>query len=322
MSTQNESAIMRTAVDVDLNWTSAKVSLMDSLSQLVQLFQVELVPQVGGGVSGLVDPMQLMPYAARSANSDDVPDEVLQSMLIPITFYDDMPTIDGTPIWDRLSGETIPYFNAFKVYRDLVLTTRRRSIVAAAEKLGVAPRLLTTLSKVWHWQIRTQAFDQYRKQEEDIERAYRADMVDSRLFKKSTKLLEGLFTYVEENQDRLNPKVANDLIKTLVPILRVSVGLPSNAPKEEIKISNGGSGGSSVNVNINNANGDNAQAMSVHGMSASEVMQKTAEQAKEPSYLAGIINTMIQSGAIENAIVNESQDIDVIDVETNNTQEE
>lgn len=303
------------ANDPNLQWSSAKLKMYKNLSCLVQNFQVDYANQ-GSSSSprGLILPPELIPYSEK-ADTDLVPDEVIRSAQKDIVYYDDVPCIDGVPIYDRLSGEPVPFFSLFKAYRELKERVGTRSMVKLHEETGVPMDVIQVINRVWHWQVRVQPYDRQIQLNRSWERQRQARAFDATLTKRGADLIEMAMCYLEQHEMQLDPKVAVDLIKTLVPITRVASGMQADKPADAEGavqgLPGGGSGsgvGASVNVSVQNntASGNGT----VHGMAASEVIVKTEKQNEDPGHLASILNVLNQSGAFERVVLEQEGALD------------
>lgn len=290
------------------SWNAAQIKLYRNLAILVQYFQMELAQTDGTSIQALVNPLVLMQYSAASADPDSVPNKALDSVLMPITYYDGCPTVEGVPVWERLSGEALPYYEAFKVYRDMKKIAPSRSMAQVAEQLNIPLKNLVNLAKVWHWQIRVVPYDIQCAIDRQILREQQARRVDQMMSKGAQQMFEVAVDYLNTHTEQMNPKTAIDLLKAAAPLMRVAAGLPANAPLEELRTS-GGSG----NVNVSISTGGSADK-GVHGMSASEVAEKTKQQAEDPTHLAAILNVLIQSGALESTVLkDDTVDVDFVE---------
>lgn len=291
------------------SWNVTQCKLYRNLAILVQFFQMELAQTDGHSIQALVDPLQLMQYSAASADPDTVPESALKTVLMPITYYDGCPTVEGVPVWERLSGETIPYYEAFKVYRDMRKVSPSRSLARTAEQLQVPLKNLVNLAKIWHWQIRVVPYDVQCLTDRRILREQQAAQVDSHLAEKTRNMFDLAVEYLDEHSEQLTPKTAMELLKIVAPLMRISAGLPASSPLEELRT------GNTSGVSVNIATGDTTKT-GVHGMSASEVVEKTKQQAEDPTHLASILNVLIQSGALESTILKDNTvDVDFVDVD-------
>lgn len=317
------SSIVTMSAKEALSFSPTKRTLYSNLASLVQYLQVEY----GGGwqestIKALVVPGPLMSVAEKSANSELLSDQEISEALNPIEIIDGVPTISDLPVWDQLSGEPTHYYNIFQRYLRLKEMTGRRSVSTLAAEYEVSARDVNLISKIYHWQYRVIPYDRQREEDRQIMRQLQAEALDQSLGKKARDMIEMASCYLEDHVEQLTPKMAIELMKVMVPIARVAVGLPGTAPMEERKAggTGGGSGKTDVNVNINNAiaTGDNS---SVHGLTESEVIDKMKKQNEDPSILASIANVLIQSGAMESTVINESDAIDADFIEEDNYDE-
>lgn len=310
MATKTENHLV--ASDPMLTWSPEKLTLQRNLAILVQRFQVDFAD--AGGISSpkaFILAPELVPYST-SADTDSVPEETIHSARNDIQYYDDVPCINGVPIYERLSGEPVPYYKLFCIYRDMKETSTTRSMVAVARETNLPMPVIQCLCKIWHWQARVIPFDRQLEIERDMQRKRQAQKLDGFLSKRSQDLIELAYCYLEEHENQLDPKMAIELLKTLVPIARTATGMIADKPSDAqggIQFV-GGSGGSGANVSVNVTNANaNGTGNSVHGMAANEVIAKTEKQCEDSSHLAKILHVLQGSGAFERTILEQEGEV-------------
>lgn len=173
----------------------------------------------------------------------------LRTAWVQLDYSEGYPTTArGTPFWAQLDFEPPEAHLAFESYLTLVTVEHR-----GVRELRYVPEVMQALAKqsgipmssipgeaklkdwftLYYWQYRTLAYDMFRAVEfkkKQEERAYA--MLDDHYFK-SSKMLDRLQVYMDDEEEFwsfMTPKVAIDLLKTLVGIQRTSVGLPAGTP--------------------------------------------------------------------------------------------
>lgn len=144
-----------------------------------------------------------------------------------------IPTIKGSPIWERLPNEPLPYYHAFTCFRD---QDNPRVLRQVATLLRGDPEVVQIISDMWHWHLRTQAYDQYAKALQERTRAQKIVFMET----EHSSIARNLLTKAQEalanlTAEDLTPALALELIKTGTQLERLANKLPPNAPEPEPK---------------------------------------------------------------------------------------
>lgn len=270
-------------------WDEGAYAYQRKLGNFVQYFQVSLPTNAHGIPLKLIDPTVLMPYMLDCETTDDVPEDVLENATLTVDIEDAMPMIDNLPIWERLDGEKVEYYKYFKEYRESLYITGSRAISKIALQQNIVPKVLSTLAKVFHWQLRCKAYDQYKRYEGERKRMYEIEKLESKHSRAADTLLELSMGYMENHAEQLNPKIALQMLQTAVKMGRLSLGLNGDKPGS-------GEGGTSININQSSSG-------SLGEMSASvEVTQDGGSQGQggeDMSQLQSILHILDKSGALD-----------------------
>lgn len=254
----------------------------------------EINPSHESAISGeiilhpeLFAPTEGISRALRELGFDE---RYLANAYVPISYNEGFPTLpDGKPFWSQLDFEPLLAYKAFKVYIEQASNGFRRvydlkdhiqdqDTTTAIELSPLTSKDLMDLSHLYYWGFRAKAYDLYSIVLRRKEREQRALSVENYHYQKAESLLERVFEIMEKTDDdgdneffeTMTPKVAVELMKTLMQVQRVSVGLPANGPLnpdqqkqlsdslevsihnpssgEEIKIRSGGGKGNSVDI--------------------------------------------------------------------------
>lgn len=214
---------------VTKNWDATTVDMMRKLKG----YAVQLQNTVGADQLGR--PVALVDVGALMATGLIKPlDKLLEtneaSLYLPISYLEGMPTIYGTPIWEKLDGESVEYYELFKRYRSLLDNKGLRSIHKLAAESGVPIINLELLRQAHFWQLRVSAFDVYRKKEREYMMDFYRDEVQEKHRLKASELFGICTKYVTDNTQLLTPKSALEWAKLAVELERISVGLQPNKP--------------------------------------------------------------------------------------------
>lgn len=175
--------------------------------------------------------------------------EVL-SAPVPLSYLEGYPTVDGIPFWERLENEPIEYFKLFKAYRDMKDKQTMRSVPELAKQVGRHANVIMRLGALYHWQLRTKAYDYFRNMEIQMYRIREIERVQND-HAATAKSLRGLaMSYLNDNAELMTPKNAIDLMKLAVELERLSVGMSPNKPDTEVAAQRG----PTINITNNTLN--------------------------------------------------------------------
>lgn len=286
-----------------LTWDTGKYDVQKKLGQFVQYFQVSLPTTNTGIPTKLVLPGGLIDTLIHYGTTDDVPDEILDGSLVEVDSTEGFPAVEGLPIWERLDGEPIPYYKVFKEYRDMVMLSGTRALARIAEKYDIPGKVLTTLSKVYHWQLRCKFFDSYNSSVAARQRQYKIEKLESSHSSAAAIMLEKGLAYLEAHPEQLNPKVALQMVEVGMKAGRLSLGLAGDK-----------AAGPAANININ-------QTSNIASGGGEIEVKQTAAHAMEnadTSYFQSIVHILDGSGALDEA---KSKVIDATFTEVESTDE-
>lgn len=271
------------------------------LGNFVQYLQMGL-PSSNGNPLQLLDPSIIAESIVSAETPDDLSDAVLQLAARPIEIIDGFPCVDGVPVWERLDGELLPYYQVFKAYRDMKKDVGCRSLTRLASEVGLTGRQLNALNKAYHWAFRCRAFDKYVEDMRRLQRQRRIEALEERHSTVAEQMLEDAMGYLSAHQEQLNPKIALQMVQTAVKVGRLAVGLSGDGNGKNIATTN-------VNVQATtNTTGD-------HTVNQQNVL--VGESAADFDQLQSILHVLDQSGALQTASVipGDVVDADVIDAD-------
>ena len=313
-----------------IDWEKTGVAnLKHKLGQFVAQLQQMMEVNNGGDYRAYIDPTVIAEVIPYCETLDDLSDDQIKKATVKIDFEDGIPVVEGIPFWERLDGEPIDYYKIFKAYRDMkyenvVITgttashtvINNRSIAKLAELHNISGRILTTLSKIYHWSLRCKSFDFFKIREISLKKQHQAEELECKHSKYSNELLEQAIKYLKEHPSQLDPKVALQMVEIGMKYGRISVGLLGDKP---------GSSASAVhqtNINVSQTNNTADQMLNMQtGASGndtnqgskgsgcgSDVERQYANNLKEESNLVSILHVLNKSGAFKNAISPEDKD--------------
>jgi len=137
-------------------WKPSEIDSMLKLGKRVATLQEDIPCRDGGIPLGYVDSVEL----AKLSASDDP-----SLAIVPISFLEGFPTVNGVPIWERLEGEPLDMYELFRCYLHLPATNGRRAFAAVASRAGIDVRAVTAIASLWHWTVRAAAYDQFKEME-------------------------------------------------------------------------------------------------------------------------------------------------------------
>ena len=296
---------LTTSDNTMLVWDPSKTALQIKLGELIQYFQVGIANTGDGIPRSYIDPTQILPHLLEVDVPDDLGDDIVEAAKIPIEFSEGIPTVEGVPFWERLEGEPVPYYNLFKEYREMKYVGANnttgaltRSIAKLSESCGMTGRQLSALSRVYHWQVRAKAYDSYKAIERGLARQRDIELMENKHAKISNQLLDQAVSYLLDHPEQLSPKVAIELAKLAMGTGRLALGLNPDKPGST---SNGGGGGTHVNIVNQNANASDGGSVNQLDIDLSAVERKTQENSQDMSHVQSVLHILNASGAFSSA---------------------
>lgn len=276
-----------------IRWDTGTYMVHQKLGNFVQYFQVNL-PVNGHGIpTKLISPLPLMAAIADCETTDDVSAPVLSEATLEIEFDGGIPLIDGLPIWERLEGERVEYYKLFKEYREMLYYRGSRAMSQLAKIYDVAPKNISALSKVFHWQVRCKAYDLYKKNELEQKRKFEIQQMQNKHAKAAEKLFERSLQYLEEHPEQLNPKVALEMFQTAIKAGRLALGLDPDKPES----TGGGKKAPSINIHNTTQIGTNEAEV----VQSSTIEGTSQDGDANATYLQSILHVLDKSGALDQA---------------------
>ena len=182
----------------------------------------------------------------------------LHGAFIPLQFDEGFPAFNnGLPFWSRFDFEPSDAFEAFQRYTQMNLgrlatsseeeydgkaASGTRSLSTLVAEMYPDTQVLDMVAQyqeyyhLYYWGMRAHAYDLYRVAQFRKQQEHRAVESQDEHYVLSRRLRHKLMSYFENDEDfmdMMTPKVALDMLKTLVGIERVSAGIPAGGPVNE-----------------------------------------------------------------------------------------
>lgn len=288
-----------------LTWDKETLGMMKRLRRYVTQIQGTLP------LDNLNRPMMLV-------NAKKVQDEGLikdletlieeppKELLFPVSRIEGMPTIYGTPIWEKLEGEPMEYFEVFKKYRELgAITTagphsKSRSIYSLSKNTNCNIKQLELLRQCYHWGERVRAYDDYMEEQQAIMIERRQREIQGRHSETARQLFNTCTKYMLENTEQLTPKMALEWAELAAKLERISSGMLPDKP--------GTTENPTQQININNSDHNPNRTNDSHGTGV------TGNQEEDKDRLTQLVNVMNKIGLFESNV--EVKDMEEVQEDT------
>lgn len=293
--------------------------------------QLQASFEIGGQVRAIVDPTLIAQELPYNESLEDFTDDMKERSTMEIDYMDSTPVIQGAPVWDRLPGERVDFYNVFKLYRDsryfLIETGEyaivNRTLAGLARQLGIAGATLTYISKLYSWKARCALYDQYMETEMQKRRVQHEVLLRNDHLAVAQNLCSKAWNYLEKNFAKLSPKEVLQALDMGIKYSRISIGLLPDKPGTAVA-------GNQTNLAIYNTTTNNTadQMLNVGagaittGQGASSAVERQLQQdMKQEDNLLSILHVLQASGAMKSAIhadliENGEQGLGIIDVTT------
>lgn len=281
--------------------------------------QIQASFETSGFPTRLVKPGEIASEFPNVISVEDFSDEFLKEASAPIEMLDTMACIEGVPIWDRLPGERVDFFNTFKLYRDSryfmlddgSYIVSNRTIAGLARDLKIPAVVLTYVSKLYCWLTRCKCYDAYMEQSIQRRKTQEVAMLQSDHTKIAKKLCDKAIKYLSNNFDNMQPKEVLQALELGIKYGRVSAGLLGDKP--------GTTSGTKTNFSfVQNTTNNAEQMLQVNAPAPSVVEQQLQEDIKQEDNLLSILHILQASGAMKTAIHSDliasgDEGLDIID---------
>jgi hypothetical protein len=299
-------------------WEAQKiVPLQQKLAAFVQVLQNSLDVNNNGEFQAFIDPTIIGSCAMLYETADEIPNDKVNEATVPVEYVDNMPCIHGVPIWERLDGEKVQYYDIYKDYRDMKWfggsQYATRSIANVAIKLGVSGRLIQILSKIYLWAPRVQAYDAQKLKELNLQKEAEREHLESRHLEFSNKILEQAVAYLSKHDAALNPKIAVSMVELGMKYGRISAGLLGDKPgtqsaaihtQTNISLSQSSTQETEYMVNTGTGNIQNQRQAAKSGTE-----RQLADDLKDDGAMSNIIYVLQKSGALQQGVESFAKEI-------------
>ncbi len=274
--------------------------------------QLQATFELGGSITAIVDPALIAQELPYVDGLEDFTDDMKARSTMNVEFMDATPTIQGIPVWDRISGERMDFYNVFKLYRDsryfLIdngdYVIVNRTIAGLARQLNIPGQVLTYISKLYSWSARCKLYDGFMEMEMQKRRFQREVLLQSDQLKMSSALCQKAFDYLSKNFANLNPKEALQALELGLKYSRISSGLLPDKPGNAVA-------GNQTNLSIYNTTTHNNadQLLNVNANMGptgpgvgSAVERQLHEDMKKEDNILSVLHVLQASGAMKSAI--------------------
>lgn len=265
-------------------WADNYIATMIKAKPYVMQLQSNQAVDSIGRVTALVNTHVIIETAF-----DQTPEQLVDAppigAIMPVVYVEEIPTIYGCPIWEKLEGEDVAAYELFKKYRDMEFEKHtRRSIFNLAADSGLNMKELELLRQNYHWSIRAHAFDIFKQQERELIVQLRQQEIEGRHATQARQLFDKATQYLLKHEDMLSPKVAIQMLETAAKLERLASGM-GDGRRSSI-------GTEAPAINITNNLGDTAIADSTKS-----IVTPNVDQNRER--LMQVLNIMNSIGALK-----------------------
>lgn len=281
-----------------------------SLALLVAALQTHL-ESLGQRVPAIVNPGIVVEYTSVANSVEDYSEEMFRDISFEIQYLDSTPTIQGVPVWDRLPGERLEFYQLFKLYRDsrYYLVDNgdylfvNRTLAGLARKLGVPGATLTYISNLYSWKTRCKLYDEYMELEAQKRAAQRISLVQSDQMQIAKQLCDKAMTYLNTNFKNLAPKDVLSALELGLKISRINAGLLPDKPGTSSSSVRGPQLAIYNTSTTNNADQMmNIQNVGGDSLGKSDVERQLQRDMKSNDTLLSVMHVLQTSGALSAAL--------------------
>lgn len=228
----------------ELAISDQKVKILVNLGQIIKKIQ-DNVPETAEKLPiYYVDASIILDYLTTNSPTEEIPDRVVNDSLVAIDWLEEVPIVNGLPIWERLDCEPITEYRLFKIYRDSTNKgTSRRSFENLEKVTGISTRALYAVSKVYHWQMRVKTYDMFKIDLIEKEKIKLIRLMETTHRVSAENIFEKCITYfkglTKTQLAKVNPKDMLGWYTEAMKANRLALGLSGDKPvntEDRIKI--------------------------------------------------------------------------------------
>lgn len=297
-------------------------SELHKLASFIQALQ-RTMPQNDGKLIMFLNPLLLAEFVPFCETPQDMPEDNILTSTKRIEMLDSLAVVDGVPVWERMEGERIDFYNLFKLYRDMKYTVTddgdyfllTRSMARLATAARIQPQMIYVIAKIYNWSLRTAYYDSYMEMMAYKRRSAKIQLMESDHYKIGRTLMTKAYDYLRTHIEKLTPKDALQMLQLGIQYSRLSVGLQTDKPGSSatapssptLAIFNQTTNNSAEQMLNINAGG-NGQPFS------SDVERQLHDDLKDEENLLSILHVLQKSGAMDTALRQEVQNTPEMEV--------
>lgn len=214
-------------------WSGSKSSVMLKLGKWVKALQQNVALDRFGRPMSYVDAEIVLTNTITFHNLEEFLDYPPEGVFIPIDYSQGYGTANGFPIWERLEGETLEYYNIFKAY--LYLHEEQLKPLRMIEELEMRTRAnsrqIKALMNIYHWQLRADEYDHFKEMHIQKQKEVAIIQMENKHHKMADKIMDKIGQTLETMN--FETQELKDLIKLMelaVKLQRLSLGQDPTKP--------------------------------------------------------------------------------------------
>ena len=223
-----------------------KARILANLGQIIKNIQEDLPKNKNGLPNHYVDAQIILDWLTTNGQAvGELPDSIVNSSLVPIDYLEEVPVVNGLPVWERFDCEPMVEYKLFKLYRDSTNLdgVSQRSFENLSNSTEIKVKSLYAVSKVYHWQMRVRAFDLFKEATIEDEKKKLIRLMETKHRTSAVKIFDKCVTYFENLKDaqleKVNPKDMIHCFSEASRLERLSLGLSADKPvtvEDRVKI--------------------------------------------------------------------------------------
>ncbi len=282
----------------DIQIKESDISIVHKLAEHVYNLQLTLPKNKDDLPTAYIDAQII---ASSGLIEGSLTSDFVSKAVIKINYEEGIPLVSGLPFWERLDGELIDYYTIFKEYRNQKDKGFLRSHKNIAEAYNLPINFIYSLSKVYHWTLRINAYDLYKKRELEFLRNKQITDMEGKHTKAAKEVFESTLQLYQDligDKDKkwfITPKNIHQMLEFAVKLERLSLGISPDKPLNEEE-----------NGRINNV---------IQNYNLAKTDNKTMNVITNPQDLEEIVKVLMETGALDSAIKKERGELEEIIIE-------
>lgn len=218
------------------DWTPARRQLYTKIGKWTDELQQQMPVYPDKTPMYLINTQIVTENHMISDSVEDLLDKDLPGMKFYLDYSRGYACLYGVPIFERLSGEPIHYFDLFQAFLDMYKTEGSRSIHKLSKRVHIKPEIIFAIKQMYHWDVREKQYDAYMQIQKNLVRQREVERTTDEHLSMSRRVRDLVISAIlgkDMSDEKL--KDLGQVLKTIVEWERLTLDLPTKKTESKSK---------------------------------------------------------------------------------------